>query len=567
MTMKNKFIIYLITILVLILPLALSSCSKPEQQEPPTVSAQKLHTPENLKAERKVVTWDAVENASEYIVNFENTEYRTSECRFELDFYDIPGTYNIEVKAVDTKNVYEASEWAQTSAVIYETVAHGYDDFGFEYTLLEDGTGYEMSQGHANLKGDIVIPDYFRDLPVKRIKDYAFFPDKKAVQDWWGNVVNGNTITTGIKLPIHLESIGTKAFAHVQKIKEINIPDTVTTIKMNAFQGCISLTKVKLPQNLTEIPPYCFQHTALEEINFPSTLERIGNDAFSTPIKREVYYPTGEVIINKIYSNLTSIVIPESVTYIGDRAFDSREKLLRIKISIPDKLEYFGEDVFKDTLWYEAQPDGPLYVENKILYGYKGAMPEGFVLEIPEGVCCIATHSMKKQANLKKVIIPGSVKIIESYAFIGCSSLSEVIFLGDGLENIGEGAFNTTTSLKSIDLPETIVFINADAFFNSGLENIRIPGGVATITIALFSSCTNLTYVILPNSIEHIKLRSFDACTSLKYVFFEGSGSDFEKIKNEADLLDATVYFYSETAPTAEGNFWHYVDGEPTPWN
>jgi hypothetical protein len=62
----------------------------------------------------------------------------------------------------------------------------------------------------------------------------------------------------------------------------------------------------------------------------------------------------------------------------------------------------------------------------------------------------------------------------------------------------------------------------------------------------------------------------FDVCTSLTNVYYQGTAVDWERISNSADdenyLMDATLYYFSETQPTIAGNYWHYVEGVPTVW-
>ena len=119
--MMKKFFTLLCIISAFIFSLilvAFSGCNKPAEQSPP--HPEKLEAPKNLKAERKIVTWDTVENATGYTVVFENTEYKVNECKFDVSFYDIPGTYTIEVMALGDGKSYYDSDYISTSVVIKE---------------------------------------------------------------------------------------------------------------------------------------------------------------------------------------------------------------------------------------------------------------------------------------------------------------------------------------------------------------------------------------------------------------------------------------------------------------
>jgi hypothetical protein len=85
-----------------------------------------------------------------------------------------------------------------------------------------------------------------------------------------------------------------------------------------------------------------------------------------------------------------------------------------------------------------------------------------------------------------------------------------------------------------------------------------------------FENCTSLECVTIGNGVTNIGEGAFNECQSLSTVYYKGASEDvWEEIsigwRNE-ELTNATRYYYSETQPTAEGNYWHYVDGEPMLW-
>ena len=62
--------------------------------------------------------------------------------------------------------------------------------------------------------------------------------------------------------------------------------------------------------------------------------------------------------------------------------------------------------------------------------------------------------------------------------------------------------------------------------------------------------------------------KAFHDCTSLESIYFGVTERPTGYIEgNNAAVHSATWYYYSESAPTEDGDFWHYVDGVPTPWN
>ena len=502
--MKRKRIVYLSLAIVLIGALTAGITLLLTQNK-------QLQTPQNLLVEKRILTWDKVETASGYVISIRGKEYETSECRFELYFLSESSTYKVEVMALGDWKRYTDSEWASTLITLEAPVAHGYDQLGYEYTLLEDKTGYEVSRGNANLRGEITIPDYFGDYPVKRIAEYAF-----TLESFERNCFTEhhcNIATTGINLPKHLESIANTSMAYMVRLEKIVIPDTVKEIGGGAFYGNTHMRSVVLPKGLKEIPPACFQETGLSSITLPETLEIIRHEAFRCMIQKHDNY------VLHINSELSSVVIPESVTIIEDLAFNGRENLQSITLSTKN-ITAFGRGVFDYTLWYEQQPDGLIYFDN-LLYKYKGEMPENYELIVPSNVKALVGGAFYSETNgnLKKVVLPKGLKLIGEMIFDQCESLSEVILPGD-LEVIPKGTFAQTPSLKSIELPESITVMDG-VFEYSGLTSIRIPSGVRTISG--FTGCTELREVELPNTAEIIIEDAFAKCSSLKSITLPSS--------------------------------------------
>ena len=96
-----------------------------------------------------------------------------------------------------------------------------------------------------------------------------------------------------------------------------------------------------------------------------------------------------------------------------------------------------------------------------------------------------------------------------------------------------------------------------------------IGDSVTTIGDYAFDLCSSLTSVVIPDSVTTIGNSAFSSCSSLTSVYYKGSSEDWAKISigsNNTPLTNATRYYYSETQPTTEGKYWHYVNGEIVVW-
>ena len=565
--------------------LTLCACTAREQE------LEMLADPQNVQVEKRVITWDPVENATGYRVTFDGEEYRLESNQLDVHHYVEEGAYTFTLIALGDGEHYANSVMVQETIELGKVIEHGFDEQSFEYTFLEDAMGYEVNQGGADLSGMVTIPDYFGDYPVVRVAEKMFRAEgayAHYTQD--PNCFTEkycNTVTTGIKLPAHLESIGKLAFAFMINLQEVEIPDTVVEIEYGAFEGCKRLRKVKIPQNLKDIPDDCFRDTALSELVLPSSLETIGDNAFATLVEEGVHTGTH---IGHVDSALTEIVIPATVKHIGIRAFEGRQNLKTVILK--DNVEVVLGGCFDDTAWLAAQQDGFVYLKD-YLYCYKGKMPENAKIEIPAGTKGILQGAFKDQKNLREVVIPEGIIFWGKSIFIRCSALTTVTLPSD-MKEIPAGMFGNCTSLKSITLPQGLTSIGAGAFGGSGLESITIPASVRTLAAAFsrcrslkeisfpegvegigtsIQDCSALERVFIPASVKEIDGYPFWGCDALTYVFYEGSSfSEFEKKFKNLDfetlpmLKDAPVYCYSEERPTEEGNYWHYVDGKPTPW-
>ena len=87
--------------------------------------------------------------------------------------------------------------------------------------------------------------------------------------------------------------------------------------------------------------------------------------------------------------------------------------------------------------------------------------------------------------------------------------------------------------------------------------------------IEVFGDCLSLQTIVFPISVKTIGSQVFNQLSVLKNMYYEGSESDWSKISiddNNEYLTNATSYYYSESEPVSEGNYWRCVDGAPTAW-
>lgn len=196
---------------------------------------------------------------------------------------------------------------------------------------------------------------------------------------------------------------------------------------------------------------------------------------------------------------IKSVVIPNSVKSIGEKAFEGCDSIESISVPFVGKI---------------SSPE-----DNTHFSYIFGKVPESLKkLVITGGGAVIGEGSVRNCAMLESVTISDSVQIIESYAFYGCKGLKSVK-LGKELKTIGSSAFAGCSSLSDIVLPDNLSLISNLAFERcTSLTGVTVPDGVTTIGELAFSGCTALDVVVLGEGLDSIQKYAFNQCVNIKSI-------------------------------------------------
>ena len=134
------------------------------------------------------------------------------------------------------------------------------------------------------------------------------------------------------------------------------------------------------------------------------------------------------------------------------------------------------------------------------------------------GVTSISRYAFQSCTSLTSINIPDGVDSIGGYAFQDCYSLTS-INIPDGVDSIGSNAFQSCYSLTSINIPDGVTSISSYAFQNCySLTSINVPDGVDSIGSYAFYNCTSLTSINIPDGVTSISSYAFQNCYSLTSI-------------------------------------------------
>jgi hypothetical protein len=350
--------------------------------------------------------------------------------------------------------------------------------------------------------------------------------------------IGGKTITR----------ISSHVFANAKPVN-ITIPHTITSIDNEAFNGCYNLTAINVDENNTAYSSddgvlYDKDKTILIKYPFgkkgvsfvvPDSVTSIGIEAF--------YYSP----------NLEKITISRNVSSIDKSAFFACDNLSEIYVDNDNKYFITDNGILysKDkTVLYKypaKKKESSFLIKDSVINIWDSAFANSTNLEsvtIPNSVKNIGEHAFFNCYNLEEITIPNSITKIEGGVFYGCSNFEKIIipdsitYIGDnaffeckGIESvnipgrvtyIGHGAFSKC-NFKKIIIPNSVIFIGGSAFaYNSNLKSVTIGNSVTEIGIAAFRDCYSLETITIPDSVTSIETEAFYGCKNLVRVVFEG---------------------------------------------
>ena len=366
------------------------------------------------------------------------------------------------------------------------------DEWGVKYS--KDGRKLLKTTQELNFNGTYSIKE-----GVRIICDKAFYYC---------------TALRSLVIPDSVTSIGNRAFCGCRSLTDIVIPDSVNSIGYCAFWNCRSLTDIVIPDGVTSIVDEVFSDCeSLSSLVLPESVTSIGESAFSgCESLSSLVIPDGVTSIWDMAfcgcSSLKYISIPKSVICLNGNPFfkwDGELKCLSPYFIYEDDV-LFNKDKSKIIAFRDKKATSYVIPDSVTRIG-DGAF-EGCTslksLVTPDSVTSIGGSAFENCYSLSSLVLPDSVTSIGAWAFSGCSDLADIV-IPDGVTSIGNYAFCGCESLADIVIPDGVTSIGNYAFCGcESLTDIVIPDSVNSIGSSAFEGCTSLSSVVIPDSVTRI---------------------------------------------------------------
>ena len=379
-------------------------------------------------------------------------------------------------------------------------------DLGLEQAILpRDLTLIGRSSLSKNQLTSIEIPE-----KVTRIGDYALASNRLS----------------DITFPPGLKDLKRSVLKDNKQLLKVTIPGSITEFPSDICRGCTRLKQLILVDGAEDLLIFLLNYTFFQD--YPLEYIYVGRNIADYGIS-EIKYPTafdniltlkkaefGNITRIPYYlflscSNLAEFNLPGTLESIGDRAFVSTAIE---KIVIPESVTYIGEDVFSYSDLREVDIKGP--VRELLEYTFR-TCKKLEKLTLPSTISKIGEKCFAYSA-IQEFRCPDDLVEIGYDAFYECKNLERIHF-NDKLTNIGLGAFQKCSALKEVYLPESVTSISSSAFSNcESLRVLSLPATLEKIKPSSIEGSINIisliSHVVTPPAVtEDFDTRITENCT------------------------------------------------------
>ena len=342
-----------------------------------------------------------------------------------------------------------------------------------------------------------------------------------------------------VEVPQSVKAIGINAFSNKKKLTKIILPEEIIELQGAVFLNCSRLEKIILPDSLEEIPRYTFSGCkSLESISLPKNLKYLGDGAFNDckSLKSIEIPPNVKSVKINTFINCKRLktVYYYEQTKIGKDSFMNCNKKVSLKIlDLPVKEKISEKETIdeKKTPSYEAEKSENISSENDEVFQLNKATCTscGASVDIEEGQVLVTCPFCQTQFKVTK---ESSDFTIDNGVLMKYNGKNREVEVPSGVKSINMIAFFQQSTLTKITLPEGVTEVLGGSFIGcTNLEEIILPESLENIGDGTFNECRSLTSIEIPPNVKSVDIVSFTNCESLKTISY------YEQTKIEGEYI------------------------------
>lgn len=348
---------------------------------------------------------------------------------------------------------------------------------------------------------------------------------------------------TSVTLPSSVRSLGEIAFYMCSGITELNLGDGLERIGRMCFQGCTGLTSVEFPSSMRVLGKQAFcNDTKLASVTLNEGLVRIDDSAFlgCSAITR-IHFPgtLKEMGAAICYQNtaLTEASMGEGITVVPDQLFNYDTRLAKVTlpntVTTIERAAFYSNPIDENTFNFPTQLDS---------IGFTAFFKTAFVdLVLPDNLRVIGDWAFASGTSLKSVRTGKGTKVISLLAFNNNPYLKSVV-LNEGLETIGDQAFTNCTALDTIVVPASVTAYGKEPFaLNENLSDIVVLNPVPVMLTQDLVGTNEYSTITL-----HVPEGSVDAYRNAdiwkKFTNILGDASGVHSVGAEEEVFVTATY-------------------------
>ncbi len=327
------------------------------------------------------------------------------------------------------------------------------------------------------------------------------------------------------------------AFYYLEGLHEIVINGSITGIGVSAFEGCLMLRDIVLPEGIRTINSYAFAHCrSLPYIVLPASLQSISSSAFEGCYNLYELCNLSDLSVSvssafNVFSD-TEARLPrvevDGYTFLlyADKWYLTGFPAQETDLSLPTQFKY-GEAIVSEyalALYLFRNYDllKSITIPTAVSEWQAYTFAESNCLEsVTFAEFCpivnVPSATFYECDALQRVVLPNTVQQIAEHAFYGATMLNE-INLPIGVKEIGAYAFAHTVELQELSFPQTLSSLAEGAFFASGLKSVMLPNSLSSVGEYVFADNYSLKDAVLPYSLQTIPRGMFEGSDSLQTI-------------------------------------------------